>query len=144
MYMPAMVPPRLQMRTSRIQWSHQHSEKLGNWCSAKSSNRFKYLRKTGECPPKDLTQGVLEELEHDGDDGDEPPVTADEGLAPVSEGVGEDEDVELVPQVVVGVGGDLVVVDAAVAAVALLRDGLAEPRIDMFEELIYNFHITHN
>ena len=35
----------------------------------------------------------------------------------------------------VGVGGDLVVVEAAVAAVALLRDGLAQPRVDMFEEL---------
>ena len=82
-----------------------------------------------------LTEGVLEELEHDGDDGDEPPVPADEGLAPVAEGVGEDEHVELVPQVVVGVGGDLVVVEAAVAAVTLLGDGLAQPRVDMFEEL---------
>ena len=30
---PRTVPPPLQMRTSSIQWSHQHSLKLGNWCS---------------------------------------------------------------------------------------------------------------
>ena len=93
-------------------------------------------RKLGLKPCKALlTEGVLEELEHDRDDGDEPPVPADEGLAPVAEGVCEDEHVELVPQVVVGVLGHLVVVDATVAAVTLFGDRLAETRVDMFEKL---------
>ena len=35
--MPTRVPPPLQMRTSRIQWSHQHSEKLASWCSSEYS-----------------------------------------------------------------------------------------------------------
>ena len=64
-----------------------------------------------------VLQRVLQKLEHDGDDGAEPPVPEDEGLAPVAEEVGEDEDVDLVSEVVEGVGGTVVVVDAAVASV---------------------------
>ena len=64
-----------------------------------------------------MLERVLQELKHDRDDRGEPPIPEDEGLAPVAEEVGEDEDVHLVGQVVEGVGRTLVVVDAAVTPV---------------------------
>jgi len=32
-FMPQYMPSPLQTSTSMIQWSHQHSLKLGSWCS---------------------------------------------------------------------------------------------------------------
>ena len=50
------------------------------------------------CPPipAQLSSPVLEELEHDGDDGGEPPVPEYQRLAPVAHQVRHDEDVHLV------------------------------------------------
>ena len=50
------------------------------------------------CPPipAQLSPPVLEELEHDGDDGGEPPVPEYQRLAPVAHQVRHDEDVHLV------------------------------------------------
>ena len=41
-----MVPPPLQMMTSRIQWSHQHSEKFGSWCSNEYSRNSNMMEMT--------------------------------------------------------------------------------------------------
>lgn len=35
--MPSQMPSQLHMRTSKIQWSHQHSAKLGSWCCSEYS-----------------------------------------------------------------------------------------------------------
>ena len=63
------------------------------------------------------------------------PVPEDERLAEVSEEVGKDEDVHLIPDVVEGILGDAGVVDEAVASVVLLRDRLSEVFVDILEEL---------
>uniref|UniRef100_H2XYV0 Uncharacterized protein n=1 Tax=Ciona intestinalis TaxID=7719 RepID=H2XYV0_CIOIN len=32
-FKPKKIPNPLHRRKSKTQWSHQHSEKFGNWCS---------------------------------------------------------------------------------------------------------------
>ena len=76
---------------------------------------------------------IFQKLEHDGDDGGEPPVPKDESLAPVSERVGEDEDVELFVDVVPRIRRTLPVVDPAVSAVIFLRDRLSEAVVQVLE-----------
>ena len=87
-----------------------------------------------------VLQRVLEELEHDGDDGREPPVSKDEGLAPVAERVSEDEDVELFENVVKRVFRFFPVVDPAVAAVILFRNRLSKVFIQVLEKLSEILH----
>lgn len=72
-----------------------------------------------------VLQRVFQELEHDRDDGGEPPIAKDQGLAPIAEQMGENEHIEFVLEVVVGILGLIGVVNPTTAPVIFLRDGLA-------------------
>ena len=81
-----------------------------------------------------VLQAVLHELEHDGDDGGEPPVPEDESLAPVSHEVGHNEDIHFVLDVVPGILGIVSVINPAVAAVIFLSSLLAEISVHVLQE----------
>ena len=77
-----------------------------------------------------MFQCVLQELEHDGDDGGEPPVPEDEGLAPVASQVSHYEDIHLVLHIVPRV--DIVSIkELAVATIVLLRYRLPQISINI-------------
>ena len=76
---------------------------------------------------------IFKKLEHDGDDGGEPPVPEDERLAPVAEGVSEDEDVELLVDVMEGILGPLPIVNPAISPVILFRNRIPELLVQVLE-----------
>ena len=73
-----------------------------------------------------MLQAVLHELEHDGDDGGEPPVPEYEGLAPVAHEMGHYEDVHFVLDIVPGVCGFVRVIYQTVPPVVFLWRLLTE------------------
>lgn len=82
-----------------------------------------------------VLERIFQKLEHDRDDGGEPPVSKNEGLAPVAEGVCEDEDVELFVDVVERIVRPLPIVDPAVSAVIFLRYRFTEAVVQVLEKL---------
>ena len=82
-----------------------------------------------------MLQAVLHELEHDGDDGGEPPVPEDESLAPVSHQVGHYEDVHFILDIMPRIPRIVSVVNPAVPAVIFLSRFLTEISIHVLQQL---------
>ena len=134
---PRNVPPALQTKTSRIQWSHQHSLKFGSWCSRVYSMNSNVTEITVVSHQSRnicnkvvvlVTQGEEEWCSSRGR------VITHQGFAKVSSGVCYDENVHFIFEVVVGVRRILMVVDAAVATVILLRNRLTKARIQVLQQ----------
>jgi hypothetical protein len=80
-----------------------------------------------------MLQGVLQELEHDRDDCRQPPITEDERFAKVAETMGENEHIHLVPEIVIWILWHVMIINATIAAIVLLRDWLTQVIIDKLE-----------
>ena len=78
-------------------------------------------------------QGVLQKLKHDWYDCGEPPVTEDEGLAPVAERVCKNEDIKLLQNVVKRIIRFLPVVNPTISAIIFFRDRITELFVQVLE-----------